>query len=315
MGKLVVFIGCVKTKEDHRCEAQDLYISPLFEKSFAYAKQLTSNGGSIYILSAKYHLLPIDKVVSPYDLTLNEMSADEKREWSDKVISMCEKSNIKQDDHIVFLCGENYMHYLKEYFTNYECPLDGLALGESMHWLDENTKDEFKEKFSIITMSLINRLKLAKMLLKFGSIQTDNGELQYEGELEVGLEVFVEQDGELIPAPDGEYKSEDKTITVESGRISSIVEAESEESAEEPVEVEQEEEPTEESETSETNDELEALKKENEELIAKIAELEAQLAEANEQLKMSVEKPAHLEVKDIKLSTNQKANKALKYFS
>lgn len=164
-------------------------------------------------------------------------------------------------------------------------------------------------------MSLINRLKLAKMLLKFGSIQTDNGELQYEGELEVGLEVFIEQDGELIPAPDGEYKSEDKTITVESGRISSIVEVESEESAEEPVEVEQEEEPTEESETSETNDELEALKKENEELKAKIAELEAQLAEANEQLKMSVEKPAHLEVKDIKLSTNQKANKALKYFS
>lgn len=162
-------------------------------------------------------------------------------------------------------------------------------------------------------MSLINRLKLAKMLLKFGSIQTDNGELQYEGELEVGLEVFIEQEGELIPAPDGEYKSEDKTITVESGRISSIVEVESEESAEAPVEVEQEEEqPTEE---PETNDELEALKKENEELKAKIAELEAQLAEANEQLKMSVEKPAHLEVKDIKLSTNQKANKALKYFA
>ena len=166
-------------------------------------------------------------------------------------------------------------------------------------------------------MSLINRLKLAKMLLKFGSIQTDNGELQYEGELEVGLEVFIEQDGELIPAPDGEYKSEDKTITVESGRISSIVEVEPEESAEEPVEVEQEEEqPTDvDSETPETNDELEALKKENEELKAKIAELEAQLAEANEQLKMSVEKPAHLEVKDIKLSTNQKANKALKYFA
>lgn len=61
-------------------------------------------------------------------------------------------------------------------------------------------------------MSLINRLKLAKMLLKFGSIQTDNGELQYEGELSEGLEVFVEQDGELVPAPDGEYKTEDKTI-------------------------------------------------------------------------------------------------------
>lgn len=306
MGKLIVFIGCVKTKEDHRCEAQDLYISPLFEKSFAYAQQLTSNGGHIYILSAKYHLLPIDKVISPYDLTLKDMTADEKKEWSDKVIKMCDNAGIKKDDRIIFLCGESYMHYLKEYFTNYEEPLKGLALGETMHWLDEHTDDKYKQKFNIITMSLINRLKLAKMLLKFGSIQTDNGELQYEGELAEGLEVFIEQEGELVPAPDGEYKAEDKTITVEGGRISAIVEAEP---VEEPVEeVENEEEVVEE----EPNAELEALKKENEELKAKIAELEAQLAEANEQLKMSVEKPAHIEIKDVKLT---KTNKVLKYFA
>lgn len=161
-------------------------------------------------------------------------------------------------------------------------------------------------------MSLINRLKLAKMLLKFGSIQTDNGELQYEGELSEGLEVFVEQDGELVPAPDGEYKTEDKTIMVESGKIVSIVEAEQEE----PVEKVEQEETTEQ---PETNDELEALKEENEslkseneELKAKIAELESKLAEQEEQLKMSVEKPAHLEVKDVKVS---KTNKALKYFN
>lgn len=40
----IVFIGCVKSKEDHKCEAKDLYISPLFEKSFAYANQLIEGG-------------------------------------------------------------------------------------------------------------------------------------------------------------------------------------------------------------------------------------------------------------------------------
>lgn len=154
-------------------------------------------------------------------------------------------------------------------------------------------------------MSLINRLKLAKMILKFGSLSTDNGELQYEGDLVVGLEVFIEQEGELIPAPDGEYKTEDVTITVVGGRIETLVENKVEEGTkpEETTKIETEEETP--------NAEVEALKEENEKLKAEIEELKKQLEEANEKLKMSVEKPAHVEVKDVKLT---KENKALKYF-
>lgn len=32
-----VFLSCVSEKEDYKCAAKDLYISPLFEKSYAYA--------------------------------------------------------------------------------------------------------------------------------------------------------------------------------------------------------------------------------------------------------------------------------------
>lgn len=316
----IVFIGCVKTKEDHRCEAQDLYISPLFEKSFAYATQLTSGGGKIFILSAKYHLVPIDKVISPYDLTLNDFSADEKREWTDKVIDMCNAEGIKQDDEIIFLCGENYIHYLKEYFTNWKNPLEGLGLGESMHWLDEHTNDKYKNKFSIVTMSLINRLKLAKMILKFGSIQTDNGELQYEGELGTGLDVFVESEGDLIPAPDGEYKTEDKTIVVEGGKIKEIVEV----AEEDPVDDEkpqdenlEDENKSEEGEETPQDDpkdkEIEDLKKQLEEKDKEIEDLKKQLDEATQKLSMSVEKPAHVEIKDTEIKN--KTNKAMKYFA
>ena len=307
----IVFIGCVKSKEDHRCEAQDMYISPLFEKSFAYAQQLQPD--RIYILSAKYHLLPIDKVISPYDLTLKDMDADERREWG-VCISMMEKEGISPNDEAIFLCGELYIENIRDWFSNPIEPLKGLPLGESLHWLDENTEEQYKTKFNLITMSLINRLKLAKMILKFGSIQTDNGELQYEGELEAGLDVFVESEGELIPAPDGEYKSDNKTIIVEGGKIKEIIEAE--EPVEEPIEGA--EEPVEE--PSDDSDELDALKKENEELKARIAELEAQLDEANKsledaetKLKMSVEKPAHIEIKESKITN--KENKALKYFA
>ena len=64
---------------------------------------------------------------------------------------------------------------------------------------------------------------------ELASVATDNGELLYDGELEVGTEVFVaDADGTQTPAPDGGYVTEDgKTIKVADGKVTEIVEAES----------------------------------------------------------------------------------------
>lgn len=58
------------------------------------------------------------------------------------------------------------------------------------------------------------------------SVDTDGGALSYEGELEVGTEVFVTDDeGKQTPAPDGDYKTTDgKTIKVADGKVTEIVE-------------------------------------------------------------------------------------------
>lgn len=157
-------------------------------------------------------------------------------------------------------------------------------------------------------------LKLAKMMMKFGEIATDKGVLTYEGELAEGTEVFIEIEGELTPAPDGDYRTDDQIITVAEGKVSKI----------EIVEVEDPEGKGEgEGDPQENFDEkddriteLEAKVTELEAIIAerdaRIAELEAQLAEKEEQLQMSVAKPAHKEVKDIIISN--KENKALRFF-
>lgn len=159
-------------------------------------------------------------------------------------------------------------------------------------------------------------LKLAKMIMKFAEIETDKGLLIYEGELAEGVEVFIEIEGELTPAPNGDYKFENKTITVEDGKVIGIVEEEVEDEIEQPTEeteVELEETPEEvDPRITELEDkvtELEAIIAERD---ARIAELEAQLAEKEEQLQMSVAKPAHKEVKDIVITN--KENKALRFF-
>ena len=154
-------------------------------------------------------------------------------------------------------------------------------------------------------MSLINRLKLAKMIMKFGEVETDKGMLTYEGDLVVGTEVFIEVDGELVPAENGEYKAEDKIYVIEEGKVAEIKEVEVEEPVEEPVAMDD-------AKVAELEAKIAELEAQIVEKDAKIAELEAQIVEKEEQLQMSVAKPAHKEVKDVIVST--KENKALKYF-
>ena len=57
------------------------------------------------------------------------------------------------------------------------------------------------------------------------TITTDKGDLTYTGDLAVGTEVFVVgEDGESVPAADGDYKVDGKTIKVVDGKVSEIVE-------------------------------------------------------------------------------------------
>ena len=76
----VVLISCVKRKVGHAAKAKDLYDSPRFRLSWEYANSL--NPEKIFILSAKYHLLDPEKVIEPYDQTLNTMSRERRRAWA-----------------------------------------------------------------------------------------------------------------------------------------------------------------------------------------------------------------------------------------
>ena len=132
---------------------------------------------------------------------------------------------------------------------------------------------------------------------EMATIETDNGTLSYEGELAVGTEVFVEGEDGNVPAPDGDYKADGKTIKVADGKVTEIVEDEAE--AEPEIETEMEEEETPED-IEAIKAENEALKAENADLKAEIERLKAELETTNEEMtklkKTPAAKPAHAEV-------------------
>lgn len=324
---MIVFLSCVAEKNDHRCAAKDLYISPLFQKSYAYAQQL--NPDHIYILSAKYYLLELDDVISPYNLTLKDMDAESKHIWADKVVEKMKEKSIDFNEDVVFLTGTVYYQYLLDYFPNHSLPFAEAELGGIgyiLQWLDQQIgfeaasriDEQFNKINKEIKMSKINRLKLAKLLLKFAEVETDKGLLTYEGELVVGNEVFIEKDGELIPAEDGEYVAEDKTIVVKDGKIAEIVEVNTEDEQpmpEEGVMIEGEDNPS--PEEGVVEDEKDIRIKELEGIIAEkdkeIESLKAEIEEMKTKLQMSTDKSPKEKMKEIEDAIKQ--NPALRYFT
>ena len=81
--KRIALLSCVSKKLDHPAPAAELYTSPLFRLSLAYARQLHPD--AIHILSARYGLVDLDEVIVPYDVTLNTMPAAERRAWAQRV--------------------------------------------------------------------------------------------------------------------------------------------------------------------------------------------------------------------------------------
>ena len=159
--------------------------------------------------------------------------------------------------------------------------------------------------------SKANLFKLKKALLSLEEISTKEGIVLITDtdDLTVGLEVFVDGTEGLEPAKDGEYTVKGNIVTVEGGKIISIVEKPIEQPTEEPVKPVEEqpmeeqpmENPTEqpmEQPTEEpivegpTTDELNAIIEEQKSVIEGLkAEIETIKAE-NEELKKKLEEPA-----------------------
>ena len=171
-------------------------------------------------------------------------------------------------------------------------------------------------------MSIVNRIKLARAIMKFASVVTDKGELIYEGDVLVeGTDVFVEdENGEIVAAADGEYIAEDRRIVVKDGEVELIVEKEPIPQQTENLDEKDEKIAALEAEVKEKSDKIDELNNMIAEKDSYITELESklntkeeELSAANAKLRESADDPAK---KKIQFSKEQiDKNPALKYFA
>ena len=112
---MIVFIGCGKKKASITCEAKNMYKGNYFLTCLKYARTLT-NEDNIYILSAKYGVLKLNDIINPYNLTLNNATKEQYKEWIIKVLKQFKQLNICRSTKVTFLCGKNYYKELLSYF-------------------------------------------------------------------------------------------------------------------------------------------------------------------------------------------------------
>lgn len=194
-------------------------------------------------------------------------------------------------------------------------------------------------KFNLIKERLASLLE--EVEVKMSTVKTDKAVLEYDGDLKEGIDVFVSdaETEERTPAADGEYVTEDnKVITIEGGKIVSIVEKEEEKPiedekpVEEPAKEEAEEEKTEDEPVEEPQEEPKDEEVEPSELEKKIADLEEKVAELKKALedmqksieekfsmieKMSAASPVAEEfekTKAVKKTGNQKVDKFIERY-
>jgi hypothetical protein len=136
----IVLLSCTKSKLDKKSPAYQLYSpSPMFQKTLEYGKSLKPD--KMFILSAKYHLVPMNKELEPYDLTLKTMKGDEKKSWGQEVLKQMKSSGLNPtQDKFIFLTGSEYMKPLTDYIPdgNIEAPMDRKTNGRKIKLVERS---------------------------------------------------------------------------------------------------------------------------------------------------------------------------------
>ena len=130
----IVLIGCCKQKGGNATTAAELYQSPLFRKSLAYARGLKPE--KIFVLSAEHGIVELEDYLEPYDTTLTNLPAPDRQQWGQMVWRQLWQKCYPPAQEFIFLAGRLYrdelVERLESHEIGYSIPMQGLGIGEQL---------------------------------------------------------------------------------------------------------------------------------------------------------------------------------------
>lgn len=136
---MIGLVACSSRKLDRRAPARELYSSPLFRKSLAYAEQRCER---VYVLSAKFGLVELDQRIGKYDHRLG--CKTERAAWARRVAGALIDRHGREAEYLV-LAGADYARPLATALLTYDGtarerilePLNRMQVGQRLRWLND----------------------------------------------------------------------------------------------------------------------------------------------------------------------------------
>lgn len=141
----VALVGCSAVKLDRPAPARELYTSPLFRLSLAWAEE---HCDAAFIVSARYELVELDREIAPYDVKIADIGGTRDREaWAWRVVGSLVTRFGDRVIQPVLLLGEAYADPLRTpllirmngyqgpAWKRPEEPLRKMMIGERLSWL------------------------------------------------------------------------------------------------------------------------------------------------------------------------------------
>ena len=151
MTRPVHLVACVGQKLPHAARAGYLYQSDWFRKARAYAML---QGGRWFILSALHGLVAPSRMIEPYNVSLGDLGAAERRAWGDRVSAQLADA-IGPRTPVVILAGRLYRDPLATWAgSRATVPMEGMGIGQQKAWLARQISEAREREASAAQLDL-----------------------------------------------------------------------------------------------------------------------------------------------------------------
>jgi hypothetical protein len=134
---VIGLVACCKTKLDRAAPARELYVSPLFRLSLAYAEARCER---VYVASALHDLVEPDRVLQPYERTLTDLNRFQRTLFGYAVVrGLIDRHG--WDFDLLVLAGAAYVTPIARALADLSAglrliePLRGMQIGERLSFL------------------------------------------------------------------------------------------------------------------------------------------------------------------------------------
>jgi len=138
-GKLpnIVVIGETKKQQQHRCSAREMFLAPWWPEMLKFVESFEH----VYVLSAKFRLVPIDEVISPSDAHLEWLGPFERHEW---IVAVKKQILLIQPEPlpIITLAASQYLNAMRQMDLPLVVPLAGMSQTQRRRWYERHNRGE-----------------------------------------------------------------------------------------------------------------------------------------------------------------------------